>query len=149
MKKKTLLILIPILLCVLTGCKNSNILDINDSSKNIENNNDIKANIYQYLIDKNYLDEPNLEEFEITNITKKGYYKSNSNVVYLELNCTYKCKEDDSCILNNNAIEKQAKWLFESDDDYYFFLEYDLKNEKVLGKRGSYGKDSDFKQVVD
>lgn len=146
--KKILLLLIPLIL--LTGCKSTNSFNFNDSSKKIEDNNELKAIVYKYLVDKNYLNEPTLDTFEITSITKQGYYKTNSDVVYLKFDCTYQCvDETDSCILNNQAIEKQAKWLFEEDDKYYFFLEYDLKNDKVLGRRGSYGKAQDYKQIVE
>ncbi len=142
--KKLILLLIPLLL--LTACGKN---DDKDAMKEISSNNELKENVYQYLVDKNYLNEENLDKFEIGEITKKGQYKTNSKVVYLKMECTYSCVDGtDACILNNQATDQKAQWLYKGEDNYYFYLEYDLRKDKVLGKRGTYGPDRDFSAIT-
>ena len=150
------IIIILIMILILTGCGKTNTLFDSKKEVTVDSENqevqEIVENVYQYLIDKNYLSEPNLDTFEITKLTKKGYYKSNGNIVYIKMDCNYTCKDEtDSCILNNAPTDQKSLWLYKNNDDegHYFYLEYDLKKDKVLGKKGTYGPDSDFATIVE
>ena len=106
--------------------------------------------MFEYLIKHNYISEERISKFEITKIYKKGYYKTNKDIYYLQFYCTYECLDGtDSCILNNTSDSIINRWLSKTDEEgvYTFAFEYDVKNDKVMGRRGSAGKDRDFKQA--
>ena len=142
MKKKFIIILL--ILILLTGCGKNN-----DAKKGINAPEEIEQNVFEYLIKQNFISEERISKFEITKIYKKGYYKTNKNVYYLQFYCTYECQDGtDTCILNNTSDSIINRWLSKTEDeDYTFYLEYDVKNDKVIGRRGAYGKDSEFKQA--
>ncbi len=148
MKKKIITLLL--LLLIITGCGKKDETD--SATKSMNAQNEIKETMYEYLITHYYLDDENISSFEINTIYKKGYYKSNKDIYYLQFYCNYECKDGtDSCILNNKSEPYPPKWLFETEDNeegnYTFSFEYDIRNNKVMGRRGSSGKDTDFKQI--
>lgn len=124
-----LLVLLLIILSVVIVLfrKPTNKIKGNDSDKNEkfnEKEQKMVDAVYKKIDSPDYFDYSNLKAIEITNLQLYGYYKSQSNILYIRVNYNLECK-DDTYNCDNLAKDK-------SNVPFYFFIKVDTNNYNHL-----------------
>lgn len=130
-QKILILLLVLILLILLSSIilfkKPTNKIKGNGLDKNEEFNEKeqkIIDAVYEKIDSPNYFDYANLKVIELTNLQLYGYYKSQSDILYIRVNYNLECK-DGTYNCDNLAEDK-------SNIPFYFFIKVDTNNYNHL-----------------
>lgn len=130
-QKILILLLVLILLILLSSIilfkKPTNKIKGNGLDKNEEFNEKeqkILDAVYEKIDSPDYFDYSNLKVIELTNLQLYGYYKSQSDILYIRVNYNLECK-DGTYNCDNLAEDK-------SNIPFYFFIKVDTNNYNHL-----------------
>ena len=76
--------------------------------------------IYKKLNYSKYFDKENFKKFNIIELQSYGYYKSESNILYIRVNYNSECKD------GTKSCDKLHGINFSDNDFYYFFIKIDI-----------------------
>ncbi len=85
--------------------------------------------IYNKLDIYNYFDRSNLKSFEIVSLQSFGYYKSESNILYIRVNYNSECNDNTH---NCDKLAQNFKNNISEEKFLYFFVKVDIDTYKFI-----------------
>ncbi len=137
-KNKKIWIMVLILLLIIvssliflfkkpTNKTKSNGLDTNERFNKKEQK--IVDAVYKKIDSSDYFDNSNLKLIELESLQLYGYYKSQSNILYIKVNYNSKCNDGTySC----DNLAKDKSYSLSNNIPFYFFIKVDTNNYNHL-----------------
>ena len=105
----------------------SNNLDTNEKFNKKEQK--IVDAAYKKIDSSDYFDHSNLKKIELESLQLYGYYKSQSNILYIRVNYNSECKDGTySC----DNLAKDKSYSLSNNIPFYFFIKVDTNNYNHL-----------------